>query len=62
MSNSSPVRNVIGPFPISAWRTLRMIREDVAWMKSLNQTGVYSDGIDKEKAIYAEVMSRYLHN
>ena len=58
--NNQPQNNVIGPIPANAWRTLRMLREDISWMESLNQTGTYLEGINKEKEVYSEVLRRYV--
>ena len=52
--------NVIGPIKTGDWRAMRMIRENVEYMQSLNQEGLYTSGIEKEKNIYKEVLKPYL--
>lgn len=46
-------------FPPEAFAAARSIRDQISWMKSLNQDGTYNVGIEKEQAIYREILIKY---
>ena len=48
--------NVIGPCDKIEWNTLRNLREDIKIMSQTNETGKYSSCINKEKALYKEML------
>ena len=49
--------NIYGPVKRIDWISMREIRRSVAWMKQNNEDGGYDSAIEKEQAIYDELMA-----